>query len=66
MPHYWIVVKPEREELYQRLCETLTDSTEVTVIRDRRSGSPPDGGRRTALVWQGNGLLIAERKENVA
>ena len=61
MPQYWIVLKPEREELYQRLLEVLRGSRDVTVIRDRRSGSSPDGGRRTALVWQGNGLLIAER-----
>ncbi len=62
MPRYCIVLSPQREDLYQALVEAFKDRKDFVVIRERRSDQS-SGGRRRALVWQGDGLTIAEQRE---
>jgi hypothetical protein len=65
MPEYWFVVSPALDDLYVALKTVLYGRAGLHVIKERRTerGVPPSGERRTAYVWQGQEILIAERWE---
>ena len=63
MPEYWFVVDAESEQLYDALRRLLGDRPCYHVIRDRRRGIGDSKGvmeRRTARVWRGDEMSIAE------
>ena len=65
MTEYWFVVSPALDDLYVALKTLLYGRAGIHVIKERRieCGVPPSGERRTAHVWQGQEILIAERRK---
>ena len=64
MPEYWFIVKPEHHELYETLRQVVARRPGYHVVKERRvAHTAPPGGeeRRTATVWEGDEMMIAER-----
>ena len=62
MPEYWFVVKPDKRDVYEALRRVVARRPGFHIIIDRRTrqGVPPGEERRTAQVWEGDEMLIAE------